>query len=307
MGCHQVWNVKFPVCIVPHAWMNKKSVGNLGCAQCDLLMVFVIPPKEICRALHPQVKEAMHAKVAQVTTWSMRCALKGKAPDKGPFGEALDTKRGEKAGKDLANGFHFAYVGFKADAKARRECHRFDRTYGHNKICECCFAERPNKHGDPLLTFKNFYPNAAHSMTELSHQEYLQSTATHSPWESMPGFHVKTCFRDPMHTIFLGTAKEMIASCLGYWCRNKYVPGNDLHEQLREVSMQQKLQCKNAGLRGAFKTYTPSNTGLDKSTEYPELGSSFKAAMIKTSLWFHSKIAGEFSTAHPKERVQEPM
>ena len=25
----QVWDVKFPICIVPHSWMVKKSVGNL--------------------------------------------------------------------------------------------------------------------------------------------------------------------------------------------------------------------------------------------------------------------------------------
>ena len=243
----------------------------------------------------------MHSTVARVTTWSMRCALKGKAPERGPYGEVLHGTRGEQAGKTLASGYHFAYFGFKADAKARKECHRYDRTYGHNKICECCFAERPNKDGDPLLTFKNFYPNAAHMMTELSHSEYLQSSATHSPWENMPGFHVKSCFRDPMHTIFLGTAKEIIASCLGYWCRNGYILGNDLHEQLRAISRKQKEDCKAAGLHGTFKTYTPSNTGLDPANQFPELGSGFKAASVKTSLWFHAKLAGEIYAENPED------
>lgn len=253
------------------------------------------------------MKQTMQAKVAQVAIWSMRCALKGKAPELGPFGEQLTGARAAKAGKALAQGFHFAYVGFKADAKARKECHRFTRSYQHNQICECCLAERPNKNGDPRLSFKNFFPGAAHAMTVLSHQEYVRTSSTLSPWLGMPGFHVKTRFRDPMHTIFLGSAKELIASCLGYWCRNGFIPGSDLDEQLREVSRMQKEECKNHGLHGSFKTYTPSNTGLDTKSQFPELGSSFKAASIKTSIWFHAKLAGEISGAHPKDWVHASM
>ena len=152
-------------------------------------------------------------------------------------------------GKPIASGYSFAYLGFKSDAKARKECHRFDRTYQHNQICEGCLAERPNKNGDPILTFKNFYGNAAHLLTNFSHDEYLRTTAEHSPWEDMPGFHLKSIFRDPMHTIFLGTAKELLASCLGYWCRNGYVDGANLDEQLRGISAEQKACCKAAGMR----------------------------------------------------------
>lgn len=43
-----VWDVKFPMCIVPHAWMQDKKVKN----EC-------------------------HRLVATIATWSMRCALKG--------------------------------------------------------------------------------------------------------------------------------------------------------------------------------------------------------------------------------------
>lgn len=240
-----------------------------------------------------EVKDECHRIVAAVATWSMRHALMGVYPCEGPFGEKLDGKRGSWAGKPIASGYSFAYLGFRSDAKARKECHRFDRTYQHNQICEGCLAERPNKNGDPILTFKNFYGNAAHLLTNFSHDEYLRTTAEHSPWEDMPGFHLKSIFRDPMHTIFLGTAKELLASCLGYWCRNGYVDGANLDEQLRGISAKQKACCKAAGMRATFRTFTPSNTGLLSKSEYPELGPAFKATTVKVMIWFFSTYATE--------------
>ena len=251
-----------------------------------------------------EVKEAIHKLVADVTIWSMRCALKGVYPKVDPFGNPLQGSRGEKACSDLTpEGFRLGYHGFKADAKARREIHRFNRTYGHNKICETCFAERPNVNGDPLLTFKNFYPHAAHLMTELSHREYVLSSDELSPWERMPGFHVKSLFRDPMHTIYLGSAKELLASCLGYWNKHGCLLGSNVDERLRWVSQQQKRVCGAAGLRGSFKTFTPANTGLDKSNEFPELGSAFKACSVKTSIWYFATLADEISNTFPEDWV----
>jgi hypothetical protein len=71
------------------------------------------------------------------------------------------------------------------------------------------------------------------------------------------------------------------------------------------VSQRQKEVCSNAGLRGNFKTYTPANTGLDTTTEFPELGSSFKAASVKTSVWFFAKLATEISGCSPEDRVSK--
>lgn len=94
---------------------------------------------------------------------------------------------------------------------------------------------------------------------------------------------------------FLGTAKEFLASCLGYWSRRGCLTGPDLQEQLRWVSQRQKECCAEAGLRCTFKTFTPSNTGLVTKSEYPELGSYFKAASVKTSIWFFGYLAQELA------------
>ncbi len=42
-------------------------------------------------------------------------------------------------------------------------------------------------------------------------------------------------------------------------------------------------------IRVGFKRFTATNTGLDKANKYPELSSTFKAAFIKSSMWFFCK------------------
>ena len=239
--------------------------------------------------------------VADVVTWSMRWCLKGTFPPKGMFGETFMGSRLESANKEIAGGFRFAYFGFKADAKARKECHQFDRSYQHTQICETCLAEKPSVNGNPYMNYKDFFNTAPHLMTGLSHTDYVSISNQVTPWINMPGFNVKTCFRDPMHTIFLGTAEEVLASTLGYWSKSGLLEGTSLGEQLRWFSHLQHKCCKENGLKGSFKTYTPSNTGLCSSNEFPELGSSFKAASIKISIWYFAKFAGELSTLNHEE------
>lgn len=53
-----------------------------------------------------------------------------------------------------------------------------------------------------------------------------------------------------------------------------------------------KLSCK---------TFTPANTHLDKASQYPELGSMFKAAFVKACSWFFTRKAIEISQKNPTE------
>ena len=66
----------------------------------------------------------------------------------------------------------------------------------------------------------------------------------------MEGWHLKTCFHDPMHVLYLGTCKDLYASALGYWLRNNLYGGpGALTDKLRRVSFELKKECKdNANL-----------------------------------------------------------
>ena len=37
----QVWDVKFPIAIVPHSWMSNKRVSILACVEFDFRFSFV--------------------------------------------------------------------------------------------------------------------------------------------------------------------------------------------------------------------------------------------------------------------------
>ena len=116
----------------------------------------------------------------------------------------------------------------------------------------------------------------------------------------MPGWHLGTVFRDPMHTIYLGTAKLLISSVLGLWISRDILAGSDLAEKLSKFSVAMKRALKSQGMRVPFQRFTPANTGLDKPSQFPELGSAFKAANIKCYLWYISKKATEFAEASPR-------
>ena len=116
----------------------------------------------------------------------------------------------------------------------------------------------------------------------------------------MPGFDVRLCFFDPMHTIFLGTARDLIPSCIGHWFRSgqlrSFLGDGVLAHQLRVLSARAKAACPSAG---SFKAFTPANTGLDKPSEYPELGSAFKASTVKALIWFFASMAAQIADANP--------
>ena len=94
-----VWDCKFPLCILPHTALASENI-----------------------------RHDVHRRVAEILAWSMQFAGTGFAPtvgeDGGRFGSAW---RHSLAGSQLAGGWRMAYLGFKADMKARAEAHRFDR------------------------------------------------------------------------------------------------------------------------------------------------------------------------------------
>lgn len=54
-------------------------------------------------------------------------------------------------------------------------------------------------------------------------------------------------------------------------------------------------------IRISYKKFTPANTGLDKASQYPELGSAFKAAFAKSAMWYFAKVSLEISNQHPDD------
>lgn len=132
----------------------------------DVKFPLVVLPYECVRS--PSVKEGVQATVAKLIKWSLECAASGVFPEQGFMGETLLGKRSEWAGKPCGGSWTPAYFGYRFDLKARKEVNQFSRSYLHSWICERCCAQKKHKGWNPLMSYKNFHPSAAHLFTNLS-------------------------------------------------------------------------------------------------------------------------------------------
>ena len=205
----QVVDTKIPCCIIPH------------------------------EAMKEPITDAVHQRVAQVLTWSLKHAGSGLGPILGEDGCPFDSAtRHRLANVELASGWRLAYAGFRADLKARRFHHRY---YLCNEICHMCMATKP--HVNLHLAYTNFRSDAAYLMTEISHSDYVRHHVAVSHWCDMPGFCIETVYSDLMHVLWLGTCKSLMASCLGYWHKRDVLDGGTLADQLANFTLELKRTC----------------------------------------------------------------
>ena len=141
------------------------------------------------------------------------------------------------------------YFAFKADLKARHQCHLFDQYYLCKLCCDRCEAVKPTTSEQHEMTFKNMSPTAPYVATCKDHSMYLRSCRRVSPWNAVPGWQLESVSYDIMHCIFLGVARDHIPSVLKMLqllgcC---YVAGESDDEFLKRVSMEMKQDCKAAG------------------------------------------------------------
>lgn len=114
------------------------------------------------------VRDRVHEVVAHVISWSMKIAASGIAPSTGAFGEALTGHRSVLAGTRLSKGWKGTFFGFRCDEKARKEMHKFSRSYQHGNICMRCVAQKKFSGWSPHLSYKNLHPAAAHRLGPIS-------------------------------------------------------------------------------------------------------------------------------------------
>ena len=210
----QVWDVKFPNCIIPHACMREEALQRYA-----------------------------HAKVAAVLSWSMEQSLKGVGPavdmDNDCFTSPFQLSM---KGKPLASGWRLVYFGWKADLKARVQAHFFSRYYLCNNMCDSCMATAPGANN--VLAYTHLGEDAACWMTELKHEDYVRHEADPSPWMGMPGFRLETVFFDAMHIVWLGTARVLLGSCLGVWHRMGLLGPERYDNSMKAFSVEMKDTCR---------------------------------------------------------------
>ena len=194
----------------------------------------------------------MNNAIADITAWSLRQAALGVGPRRGYYGEEFKkgSYRERLAGQTLANGHKLCYVAFKADLKARKECHYFFRYFKRRLCCDRCLAVQGGS-AEPL-TYKDMGAGAAHLYTPVSHEVYLRTAQKISPWSAVEGWRLENTAFDFMHNVYLGTARGHIPSTLkalqllGYW----HAPGQTDDVFLKRVTVEMRDTCKRSGPLG---------------------------------------------------------
>eukprot|EP00435_Cladocopium_sp_Y103_P011495 s710_g3.t1 len=249
----------------------------------------VLLPHEVFGALHKrdrkQVREGINKTVAEVIAW-------------------------------------LCWFGFKADLKARYQCHLLSEYYKCKKMCDRCSAIQPMTSQPHPMTYKNMSDDAPYAGTCKDHDDYVRTARRLTPWLAVEGFQFEHITFDMMHLVFLGVARNHVPSVLKMLKRFgfHYEEAESDEKFLKRVSMEMKQDCKDHGLprktqlSAVFLFYfvviwwimtfaclcdfpkvrlylprrllTVSNCGSFGQDDYCELGSRFKAQHVKTMVWW---------------------
>ena len=147
-------------------------------------------------------------------------------------------------GNKFLTNLRLIYMAFKADLKARMQCHQLSEYYRCKKCCDRCGAIQPMDSQHYLMTYKNMAINAPFAATCKDHDEYIRTATRLSPWCAVEGFQFETIAFDTMHLIYLGIAKNHVPSCfklLKLWGYH-YEPGETDDQFLKRLSWDPALR-----------------------------------------------------------------
>ena len=117
-------------------------------------------------------------------------------------------------------------------------------------MCDRCLAQT-GKHCIDALNYKNFGRTAAWPMTQISHETFLNLDAQNvSPWSIVDGWRIETVGFDLLHNLFLGTARDLIASGIQTLILNDVyhqLAGQDLDTILDYIHREMHQSCAEHG------------------------------------------------------------
>ena len=104
-------------------------------------------------------------------------------------------------------------------------------------MCDSCLAQK-GANCDDLMNYKNFFERGW-EYTTISHEAYLALDTKISDWACIPGWRVETVMYDFMHNVYLGPARDLVASavrCLlsADWFGSLDAVQNDMIQRCRE-------------------------------------------------------------------------
>lgn len=116
-------------------------------------------------------------------------------------------------------------------------------------------AQRPTPQSDPNMVYQDFRPGAPRLMTQISHSTYLQTEPVVSPWVDMPGWSLRTCMHDLLHTIYLGFGRDLVGSLMSDFIDHNVLRPGSKEEQLGRFSAEMNAEFRKQKIL-VFQTYS---------------------------------------------------
>lgn len=244
----------------------------------------------------PNTKRKVMQTVAAYFGWCFQVAQNGLPPKTGfycePWPAGTYRQLLAASGAPLLGGFRGCFAGFKADLKARKESHFFNRSYTSLKCCDTCSATQPfpSAVANPIsrsLLYSDFSPHARWRGTNEDNSEYLRKCADPSPWHVVPGFHKDLLLYDLMHVGPLGIWRDIVAALLIDMITRGELPGISPKVALNKFWVSFRNWCRQSGMSPPQGHLSMAYLGRSKrTTDYPELASVIKAATVKSLMCF---------------------
>lgn len=80
--------------------------------------------------------------------------------------------------------------------------------------CDECLAVRAFPNAPRELYYGDFTEGAAHRTTAITHEAYLRDEQQLTPWIAVPGWHKACNHWDTLHVVWLGVARDTVASTI---------------------------------------------------------------------------------------------
>lgn len=145
------------------------------------------------------------------------------------------------------------------------------------------------------LYFSDFGPNAIWRSTLITTEAYLARTPLdqQSPCFKIRGHRKELAYWDWLHVCPLGILRDHTGTHIWIWLQEHLVEHAilDIGLALRALWGRLKAFCKQRGISTPPGSFTYASLGSPTGTVYPELGSSFKAAAIKTITTFVADVS----------------
>ncbi|CAE7245334.1 unnamed protein product [Symbiodinium natans] len=247
---------------------------------------------------HDMTKPGTHDDVGLFIAWCMEVLRSGLYPSTDMNGKPWprQSREAKMAGKQFAGGWKCAFAAFKADLEARVLVHKLVRNWSSYSICEHCLASR--KPGSPF-TFGDFTENALYLEHFFTHSEFLilnppdkQSSWVHvRGWDKDRNLDEPGPSRDMLHVVHQGVGQHAVASLISHHYEDLFRGSLTLGvlERLLQTDAwpHYKSWCRDhKEMASSSMPFNLPRFNRESWKSYPELGSCYKAACVKTFIFW---------------------